>query len=245
MEKIIHYCWFGPNKLGSLEKKCLKSWEKYFPDYKIIKWSEENVDLEECKFIKEAYENKKWAYVADYVRCKALYEYGGIYFDTDMEVIKNMDSLLDNGLILGLEDSTAPNAAIVIAPEKHNKYIKKMLDDYKKMKFNPTGNLFDIAIPNILVKLLEPYGLKRGYNKLQILNKDVYVYPREYFYPLDYEMKEPLFTENTYTIHHYTASWVGWKEKTTLWMKRHHLSWLVKYFWSLNNILNRIIRKKD
>ena len=245
MEKIIHYCWFGPNKLGKLEKKCLKSWEKYFPDYKIMKWSEENVNLDECEFIKEAYANKKWAYVADYTRCKALYEYGGIYFDTDMEVIKNMESLLDKGLVLGLEHSTAPNAAIVIVPDKHNKYMKKMLDGYRNMNFNPTGNLFDIAIPRILCNLLEPYGLKRGYSKLQILNKDVYVYPREYFYPLDYELKTPLFTENTYTIHHYTASWVGWKEKTTLWMRRHHLGWLVKYFWSINNVVKRIKGKKD
>ena len=93
MEKIIHYCWFGPRPLGKLEKKCLKSWKKHFPNYKIMKWSEENVDLEECEFIRDAYANKKWAYVADYARTKALYEYGGIYFDTDMEVIKNMDEL--------------------------------------------------------------------------------------------------------------------------------------------------------
>ena len=102
MEKIIHYCWFGPKKMGKLENKCLASWKKYLPDYKIIKWSEENVDLEECEFIREAYKQKKWAFVADYVRTKALYEQGGIYFDTDMEVLKKLDEFVDDTLVVGL-----------------------------------------------------------------------------------------------------------------------------------------------
>ena len=93
-KKYIHYCWFGDKPLPKLAKKCIKSWKKYLPDYEIIRWSEENVNLEECPFIKEAYENKKWAFVADYARTKAIYEYGGIYFDTDMEVVKNIDELL-------------------------------------------------------------------------------------------------------------------------------------------------------
>ena len=97
MKKYIHYCWFGGKPLPKLAKKCIKSWKKYLPDYEIIRWSEENVDLEECPFIKEAYENKKWAFVADYARTKAIYEYGGIYFDTDMEVVKNIDELLNTG----------------------------------------------------------------------------------------------------------------------------------------------------
>ena len=120
MEKIIHYCWFGPKPLGKLEKKCIASWKKYLPDYKIMKWSEENVDLNECEFIKEAYAQKKWAFVADYVRTKVLYEYGGIYMDTDMEIISDLKDFEDKDLVFGLEDSGEPNAAIVIANKKHN-----------------------------------------------------------------------------------------------------------------------------
>ena len=243
MEKIIHYCWFGPKPLGKFEKKCLKSWEKFFPDYKIMKWSEENVDLEECEFIKEAYAQKKWAYVADYVRTKALYEHGGIYFDTDMEIIADMSEFIDKGLVLGLEDSTRPNAAVVIIDKKHNKYIKKLLDKYKKMKFNETGDLFDICIPKQLEWLLEPYGLELGSNEVQVLNKDIFIYPRDYFYPLSYDMQNNIFTENTKTIHHFNASWTSNGEKIAVWLKRHKMSWAVKPLWPIFNRY-KLIRKK-
>lgn len=240
MEKIIHYCWFGPRPLGKLEKKCLKSWKKHFPDYKIMKWSEENVDLEECEFIKDAYANKKWAYVADYARTKALYEYGGIYFDTDMEVIKNMDEFTDKELVLGLEDSTRPNAAFVLVKDKHNKYLKELLDKYKKMKFNETGNLFDICIPKLLEQLLLPYGLICGSEELQVLNNEVYIYPREYFYPLSYDMQNNIFTDNTYTIHHFSASWTDTGEKAAVWLRRHKLAFLVKPAWTILYRLRKI-----
>ena len=105
MEKIIHYCWFGDKPLPKLAKKCIKSWEKFLPDFKIMKWSEENVDLNECAFIKEAYDAKKFAFVADYARTKALNEYGGIYFDTDMEITKDISNLLNDETFLGEEDT--------------------------------------------------------------------------------------------------------------------------------------------
>ena len=239
MEKIIHYCWFGPKPLGKLEKKCLKSWQKFFPDYKIIKWSEENVDLEECDFIKEAYKNKKWAFVADYVRTKALYEYGGIYFDTDMEVIRNMDEFICNDMVLGLEDSGRPNAAIVIVPNKKNKYIKKLLDNYKKIKFNETGNLFDISIPVMLEKVLTCKKLVLGSKKIQKLD-GVMIYPREYFYPLSYDMQDNIFTDNTATIHHFSASWTGIGEKITIWERRHKMNWAVDYTWKAIDLAKKI-----
>lgn len=221
--KVIHYCWFGPKPLGKLEKKCIKSWEKYLPDYKIMKWSEENVDLEECAFIKEAYENKKWAFVADYVRTKALYEYGGIYFDTDMEIIGDMTEFLDKDLVLGLEDSGLPNAAIVVVKNKKNKYIKSLLDKYQKMNFNETGNLYDIAIPKMLTSLLNPLGLSLNSKEIQILDKKIYIYPREYFYPYSFDMKNNVFTKNTKTIHHFSASWLSYFERREIFFERHNL----------------------
>ena len=224
MEKIIHYCWFGPKPLGKLEKKCIASWKKYLPDYKIMKWSEENVNLNECEFIKEAYAQKKWAFVADYVRTKVLYEYGGIYMDTDMEVISDLNEFEDKDLVFGLEDSGEPNAAIVIVNKKHNKYIKKLYDKYNNSKFNETGDLFDIAIPKQIEWLLNPIGLKLGSNEIQKLNDNVFVYPREYFYPLSYDMKNNIFTPNTKTIHHFSASWFSYFEKRDIWIKRHKLS---------------------
>ena len=98
MEKKIHYCWFGGNKLPSKERKCMKTWKKFLPDFEIMAWNEENFDISKaCPFVKEAYEKKKWAFVSDYVRIYALYNYGGIYFDTDMKILKNFDELLKKG----------------------------------------------------------------------------------------------------------------------------------------------------
>lgn len=224
MQKIIHYCWFGPKPLGKLEKKCLASWQKYLPDYEIKLWSEENVDLEECDFIKEAYAQKKWAFVADYARTKALYEYGGIYFDTDMEIISDLSEFFDKDLVLGLEDSKMPNAAIVMVKNKHNKYIKELLDKYQNSKFNETGNLHDIAIPNLLNDLLLPYGLDNKSNEIQILDKKIYIYPREYFYPYSFDMKNNVFTKNTKTIHHFSASWLTYFEKRDIFIERKKLT---------------------
>ena len=106
MKKYIHYCWFGNKPLPKLAYQCIESWKKYLPDYEIKCWNEENSDLDECAFVREAYDNKKWAFVADYIRTKAIYEYGGIYFDTDMEITKPIDNIIkENQGFLGVEDS--------------------------------------------------------------------------------------------------------------------------------------------
>ena len=128
--KYIHYCWFGGKPLPKLAKKCLKSWEKYLPDYKIIRWDESNVDFNECPYIKEAYENKKWAFVADYARTKAIYEMGGIYFDTDMIITKPIDFLLENETFLGIEDSGMVNSAVWGTTKAKTYFAKKILAFY-------------------------------------------------------------------------------------------------------------------
>ena len=110
--KIIHYCWFGGKPLNKLGKKCLKSWKKFFPDYKIIEWNEGNFDINCCQYVKEAYEAKKYAFVSDYVRFKVLYEQGGLYFDTDVEVIKPFDAILINGNFMGCENAVSDNIAV-------------------------------------------------------------------------------------------------------------------------------------
>ena len=133
MTKYIHYCWFGGKPLPKLAKKCLKSWEKYLPDYKIIRWDESNVDINECNFIKDAYKKKKWAFVADYARTKAMYDYGGIYFDTDMEVIKNIDDLLKNNeSFLGVEDSHMIACGVWYEKNKHSYLATQMLSFYRQ-----------------------------------------------------------------------------------------------------------------
>ena len=224
MEKIIHYCWFGPKPLPKLAKKCITSWKKYMPDYEIKLWSEENVNLNECDFIKEAYENKKWAFVADYVRTKVLYEYGGIYMDTDMELTKSLDDLMTEDFVIGVEDSGYIAAGLIIVKNKHNKYVKKMLDFYRKTKFNDVENLFDISIPRVLTNIFKDDVELSDTTKTIKIDKELAIYPRDYFYPLSYDRKNNIFTENTYSIHYYDASWLSYFEKRDIILERYSLT---------------------
>ena len=234
--KIIHYCWFGPKPIPKLAKKCIASWQKFLPDYEIKLWSEDNVNLNECDFIKEAYEQKKWAFVADYVRTKALYEYGGIYMDTDMELTKSVEDLLTEDFVIGVEDSGFIAAGLIIVKNKHNKYIKKMLDFYKKQKFKEIDDLFEISIPKVLTNIFKDEVDLSDTTKVIKKEKELAIYPRDYFYPLSYDRKNNVFTENTYGIHYYDASWISPTSKVALWMNRHHMGLLVKYLYSFLNL---------
>lgn len=206
MKKYLHYCWFGGNPLPKLANKCINSWKKYLPDYEIIEWNETNVDLEECPFIKEAYELKKWAFVADYVRAKAMYEYGGIYFDTDMEVIKPIDDLLAKGeSFLGTEDSHLIACGVWYEPKPKSYISSKLLEFYRAQDFFDLENMYTISIPRILSNILKDYDSSNL--EIQKLKEGVTIYPREYFYPLSYNHKFNVFTDNSCMIHYYDASW--------------------------------------
>ena len=218
--KYIHYCWFGGKSLPKLAKKCIKSWQKYLPDYEIIRWDETNVDFNECPFIKGAYENKKWAFVADYVRTKAIYNMGGIYFDTDMMITKPIDFLLENETFLGLEDSYMVNSAVWGSSKSKTYFSKKMLDFYQSQEHFDKNNLFKMSIPRIMTRILNEEGLDHTSNEIQYLNHNIVVYPREYFYPLSFNFQDNLFTENTCMIHYFDASWFGKKEKIKVILNR-------------------------
>lgn len=220
MKKYIHYCWFGDKPLPKLAKKCIKSWEKYLPDYEIIKWSEENVNIEECQFIKEAYENKKWAFVADYARTKALKEMGGIYFDTDMEITKDISHLFNCNTFLGVEDTGY--VAVGVWYEKNQNAIlpSRLLEVYQTMKGFDINKMAEFSIPKLISKVLDNYGLKYGKQEIQKLDHDIIIYPREYFYPYSYDRTNNIFTDNTCMIHYYDASWIPLKDQIELNMVR-------------------------
>ena len=146
MTKYIHYCWFGDKPLPKLAKKCIKSWKKFLPDYEIIKWSEENIDLNECPFLKEAYEQKKWAFVADYARTKAMYEMGGIYFDTDMEVIQPIDDLLKHNAFLGVEDSGKVACGVWYEKNSKSYLATNLLDFYRTQKGFNEDDIYNYSI---------------------------------------------------------------------------------------------------
>lgn len=210
--KKIHYCWFGRGEKPKLAVKCIESWKKFCPDYEIIEWNEDNCDLEEIEFIKFAYENKKYAFVSDFIRLKKLYDHGGIYFDTDVEVIRRIDDLLKNEAFIGFENNENVNTGQVVGAEKENKIIKAMLDEY----FNITNNDYKISFnpfgcPKLNTNALLKNGLELN-GKYQELD-GITVYPADYFNPLDSLTGKVNKTKNTYSIHWYSMSWLDNKTK--------------------------------
>lgn len=210
-KKYIHCCWFGGKKMPRFAKRCIRSWKKYLPDYEVIYWNESNVDLHECPFVEEAYEKKKWAFVADYVRTKALYEYGGIYLDTDVMIKKDINFLLDKSFV-GIEDSGYVNAAVWGAKKPKSFLPAKVLEFYKSQPHFSDVDLYSITIPVVITSILSRYGFNKASNDIQIV-KDTYIYPREYFYPLSYDHENNVFTDNTCMIHYSEASWTSKAEK--------------------------------
>lgn len=237
MVKKIHYCWFGGKPLPKLAKKCIKSWKKYLPDFEIIEWNEKNFDVNCCTFVKEAYKNKKWAFVSDYARVKALYDYGGIYFDTDMEITKNINFLFENEMFLGKEDSGYIAAGVIGVKTPGLKYINEMLNFYNSQENFNVNNLFEYAIPKIITNILNKYDSKL-ISEIEIYDNSVFVYPSDYFYPINYDYSNKNYTKNTCMIHYYNATWVPKKEKITIFLYRNFGKKLV------SSILNKYYNLK-
>lgn len=218
--KVIHYCWFGDNPKGKKEKKCINSWKKYCPDYEIKEWNESNINLDMMPFVREAYEARKYAFVSDVVRLWAIYTYGGVYLDTDVELIKSYDDLLDNEGFIGFENNSFVNTGQCIGAENGCQIIKDMLDCYKNYQFNPNAL---IKCTEINTKVLVEHGLKLN-GELQDLDGFI-VYPIDYFNPYDDIVGKLNKTENTYSIHWYSKSWMSKKSiiRSTLSKPLHRL----------------------
>ena len=206
--KKIHYCWFGGKPLNKLGERCLASWKKYCPEYEIIEWNESNFDIHCCKYVEEAYNAKKWAFVSDYCRFWVLYNFGGIYMDTDVEVIKPLNDLPDN--FVGFESKSAVASGLIRGALTNDRLCKLMIDSYNKDKFlldNGEFNLKTVCARE--TEILCKYGLVLNGEKQTIL--ETTVFPTDYFCPKDFETKEINITQNTLTIHHYDSSW--WTEE--------------------------------
>ena len=231
--KTIHYCWFGGNPLPKSAEKCIASWRKYCPDYEIIRWDESNFDLNCNAYCATMAERKKWAFLSDYARLKIVCEHGGVYLDTDVELVKPLDHLVDKGSFMGFECSDLVATGLGFAAEKGHPFVKENMDYYEQL----TAFEQVRACPHITTELLERYGLVRDCTKTQQL-ADMTVYAAEYLCPKNERTGLMTRTKNTHSIHHYDASWFeeSWKESK----KRRYRQEKIRY---LLHTPNRLLMK--
>ena len=212
--KIIHFCWFGQGEKPALAEKCIASWRKFFPDYEIKEWNEYNFDVKKTRYTSQAYAAKKYAFVSDYARFDILYRYGGIYFDTDVEVLRPFDDILAQGAFIGCEQDGSPeadeitaNPGLGIAAAPGLGIYKEILDYYETQSFlnaNGTPNLTTVVTR--VTEILKRHGLE---NRPGIQTVDgITVYPSDYFNPLDSTTGRLQKTANTHSIHWYSKSWL-------------------------------------
>ena len=209
--KVIHYCWFGGKPLPKLAEKCIESWKRYLPDYEIKRWDETNFDVNIIPYTQEAYQKGKYAFVSDYARFWIIYHYGGIYFDTDVEVIASLDKIIDQGAFLGVEfqnsDLITVNPGLGFGAEPQKAAIGDILKQYEKFHFiNEDGSL---CYKNI-VEITSEYLLTQGLVNTDKCQKcaGFIIYSIDYFCPISFETRQLTITENTRTIHHFAESWV-------------------------------------
>lgn len=204
--KVIHYCWFGRGEKPKLADKCIASWEKYCPDYEIIEWNEDNFDINCCPYVKEAYDSRRFAFVTDYVRLYAMYHFGGIYMDTDVEVTRNLDEFLVHQGFSGFESETQIPTGIMAA-EKGFPLFKHLLSYYDGRHFvGADGSLDTTTNVQIITDMLLPRGFVPN-GTFQIV-EGFALYPRDYFCPLDDATGILYKSSNTATIHWFNKSWI-------------------------------------
>ena len=217
--RIIHYCWFGGNPLGPNELKCIESWRKFFPNYKIVRWDESNFNVQCCPYVSQAYDSKKWAFVSDYARFAVLYKYGGLYFDTDVEIIRSMDDIVAQGPFMGFEENASDsggNCAVApglgLSADPGLDLYRRILDSYEADEFvRADGSLNLTTVVVRTTTILRSYGLSDEPGIQEIAG--VTIYPADYFNPKDLYTGEIRITNNTRTIHHFSMSWFTQKKK--------------------------------
>lgn len=211
--KKIHYCWFGGNSLPDNVKLMIATWRHYCPEYEIIEWNESNFDINENAYVREAYEAKKWAFVTDYVRLKALYEQGGFYMDTDVEVVKSLEPLRIYDAVSGYESPTYIPTGTMGAC-RGNEWIRLLLSDYATRHFLLPDGTYDMTTNVVVITRLttDHYHLNLNGMK-QTFGENMVLLPFDYLCAKSYQTGEVLRTDNTYTIHHFKGSWLTDEQK--------------------------------
>lgn len=231
--KIIHYCWFGGNLLPDEVKKYMETWKKYCPDYEIKEWNESNFDINQNQYCREAYEARKWAFISDYARLKILYDYGGIYMDTDVEVCKPLDCLASYDFWSGFEsESQIPTG--IMASCRDNELLEYLLSYYDDKHFRNENGSYDTTtnVTTITKMVKDKYDIELN-NTFQIFGDNNAIFPFEYFCAKSTEDGKIKKTENTYTIHHFAGSWL-----TNYEVFRHKIKLLLVGLFGRNLVIN-------
>jgi len=210
--KVIHYCWFGRGEMPKLAVDCIASWKKYCPDFELMLWNEDSFDLTSNSFTFEAYSRKKYAFITDYVRLYAIYHFGGVYMDTDVELLKGIDDLMYLKAFSGFESETEIPTGI-IAGEKQSEWARIQLQYYENKHFIlPDGSLDTTTNVKIISDIMRNGGFLFN-NTLQTYQDMITIFPKDYFCPKSYLTNKIELTENTYCIHHFASSWLSPKMK--------------------------------
>lgn len=211
--KVIHYCWFGGKPLPKLARKCIASWRKYLPDFELKLWNEDNFDLNIAPYVAEAYQAKKYAFVSDYARFWILYNYGGYYFDTDVEIIAPFDEIIACGAFMGAESFSTDDRGLQVNPglglacEKGHSVYKEILDYYNSIHYSLDMSNLETVVTHT-TKVLRRFGLQDVDEKQQV--KGIIIYPKAYFNPSTPVGHAIEIQPETVSIHHYAASWMPW-----------------------------------
>jgi len=215
--KIINYCWFGKGSIPERNLRWMESWKHYCPGYEIIRWDENNYDITKNTYMQEAYQEEKWAFVSDYARIDIIYSYGGIYIDTDVELIKSFDNLLYQSAFCGIESNRKIELGLGFGAEKGHPILKGLLELYENKHFLNKDGVADLTANGIIQN---PYYKSKGFTgngDYQVID-EMTVYPQSVLSPKDLYTGEMSITEHTYSIHHYDASWMdkesGEKQKS-------------------------------
>ncbi len=234
--KIIHYCWFGGKPLTPLAQKCIESWHRVMPEYEIKRWDETNYNFNKNKFTANAYRQKKWGFVSDYARLDIIYNYGGIYFDTDVETLKPFDEFLKYPAFCGFESEYFVAWGLGFGAEKGNKIIKELMLKYENHDFKISQNILNntsfytktqankwqknglVPCPILQTQILtENYGLKQNNTRQSLGNMEIF--PCSYFAPKN-KSNLPIKTNTAYSVHWYEASWLPWYYRLYLKIKK-------------------------
>lgn len=205
--KKIHYCWFGRGEKPELAKKCIASWKKFCPDYEIVEWNEDNFDLNCNDYVRYCYANKKWAFLSDFVRLAVVWEHGGLYFDTDVELVKSPDGLLVYDAFYGFENNTAVNTGQGFGAVVHHPTVEAMIRQYLVIEPDGRGEFPAVACPKFNTDALLPFGLVLNGERQSVAEAEIL--PVDFMNPYDDATGQLNKTTNTISIHWYSKSWLS------------------------------------